>query len=327
MVRGARRFVGHAAPTQARAARAQNKKSWGVSMAQQAKVILATDLSDNAKAAAEWAAAFGQTEDAEVVVVHVVEISAAHWAAGAYDFLDDDKLRGEAETNVHKWYVDATGSEPKSVQVRAGTPAVQLAEAVSEEKADYLVVARSGKRGWERFWLGSTAKALAIDPPCQVVIVHPEHSKARVRNLVVGTDFSNNADRAVSEACALARRYGAKLHIVHAEEVERIDAIDALGGATIPSEYRRTDTEIDADKRMKQLEKDHASELEDIHYDTKLTRETPAKALIDYCEKNKTDVLVVGRAGHSPLLTHVLGSVVNRVVQGAPTTVIITPVS
>ncbi len=294
-------------------------------MAQQAKLILATDLSDNARPAAEWAAGFGRTDGAEVIVVHVVEINTAHWVAGAYDFLDDDKLRGEAVENVRKWYVDATGEEPDGVQVRAGTPAVQLAEAVSEEKADLVVVSRSGKGGWERFWLGSTAKALAIDPPCEVVIVHPDHSGPEVRNIVVGTDFSPNAERAVAFACALARRYGAALHIVHAEEVERVDAIDALGGATIPTEYRRSDAEIEADKRLEQLEKDHAPELEGIDFETRLSRDNPAKALVDHCERNHSDVLVVGRAGHSPLLTHVLGSAINRVVQAAPATVIITP--
>jgi len=255
--------------------------------------------------------------------VHVFELSAAHWAAGVYDFLEDERLRKEARDNVEKWYVEATGVKPSSVQVRAGTPAVQLAEAVSEEKADLVVVSRSGKRAWERFWLGSTAKALAIDPPCEVVIVHPEHSRPEVRDVVVGTDFSANAGRAVTFACGLARRYGAKLHIVHAEEVEHLAPIDALGGATVPVEYRRSESEVELDRRLEQVTQEHAEELEGLDYETALVRDNAAKALIEYCEKNKTDVLVVGRAGHSPLLTHVLGSAINRVVQGAPATVVV----
>ena len=292
-------------------------------MAQKAKLILATDLSENARTAAQWAARFGETEGAEVVAVHVIELSAAHWAAGAYDFLEDERLRKQARDNVEQWYVETTGTKPASVQVRAGTPAVQLAEAVSEEQADLLVVSRSGKRAWERFWLGSTAKALAIDPPCEVVIVHPEHSRPEVHDVVVGTDFSATADRAVTFACGLARRYGAKLHILHADEVEPPQHIDALGGAVIPAEYRNSEAEIEAEQRLERVAQDHADELEGLDYETVVVRDNAARALIEHCERNKTDVLVVGRAGHSPLLTHVLGSAINRVVQGAPATVVV----
>lgn len=294
-------------------------------MGQKAKLLLATDLSDNARPAAAWASRFGQTEGAEVVVIHVVEISAAHWASGAYDFLDDDKLREQAESRVREWYADATGAEPASVQVRAGTPAAQIAEAVKEEKADLVVIARSGKGGWEKFWLGSTAKALAINPPCEVVIVHPEHGRPEVSEVLVGVDFSANAERALTVACDLSRRYGAHLQILHAEEVDEIDALDGLGGAAIPARYRRSGIDEAASKRMKSLEEAHAADLEGIDYDTQLSQDNPARALIDYCDKKRADVLVIGRAGHSELLANVLGSVVNRVIQAAPTNLIIVP--
>jgi len=294
-------------------------------MSESKQLIVATDLSKDARPAAEWARGFSETEGAHVIVLHVVELSPAHWVAGAFDYLDDPELQNKAEDNVRKWYADATGTEPDAVVVRAGTAAVQIGEVVTDRGADLLVVSRSGKRGWERFLLGSTAKALAIDPPCKLVVVHPEHASPDVKNIVVGTDFSENADGALSAACELARRYGARLHIVHSEDVEEVDAIDALGGATIPTEYRRSDVEIQPSRRMKSLEKTHASELEGVQYETKLSREEPGRALINYCERNKSDLLVVGRAGHSPLVANVLGSAVNRVVHGSPTTLVICP--
>lgn len=294
-------------------------------MSENKKLIVATDLSKDACPAAEWAHGFDETEGAQVIVLHVVELSAAHWVAGAFDYLDDPELQKKAEENVRKWYVDATGAEPDGVEVRAGTAPVQIGEAVAERGADLLVVSRSGKRGWERFLLGSTAKALAIDPPCKLVVVHPEHASPDVKDIVVGTDFSENADRAVSAACELARRYGAKLHILHSEDVEEDGAIDALGGATIPTEYRRSDGKIKASRRLESLEKALASELEGVKYETKLSREEPGRALIDYCERKRSDLLVVGRAGHSPLVANVLGSAVNRVVHGSPATLVICP--
>ncbi|MDZ7829841.1 MAG: universal stress protein [Halofilum sp. (in: g-proteobacteria)] len=181
-------------------------------MSEKKKLIVATDLSKDARPSAEWAHGFGETQDAQVIVLHVVELSAAHWVAGAFDYLDDPELQKKAEENVRKWYVDATGSEPDGVEVRAGTAAVQIGEAVAERGADLLVVSRSGKRGWERFLLGSTAKALAIDPPCELVVVHPEHAKPDVKDIVVGTDFSEERgprDLGGLRACPALRREAA----------------------------------------------------------------------------------------------------------------------
>lgn len=294
-------------------------------MSEKAKLLLATDLSDNAKPAAVWAQEFGKTECAEVHLVHVVEISAAYWAGGAYALLEEARLQDQAREKVTQWYVDATGSEPAGVDVRLGMPATQLAEAVRDGKAGMLVVSRSGKRAWERFLVGSTARALALDPPSQLVIVHPEHGRPEVGNVVLGTDFSANSGRALAAAAGLARRYGAKLHIVHAEEVDELHALDALAGELIPTEHRRAESERESSERLADLVEKSAAELEGVDHVTRALTGTPARALAEYCEKEAADLLVVGRAGHSVLLAHVLGSVVNGVVQAAPTNVVIVP--
>lgn len=294
-------------------------------MSKKAKLLLATDLSDNAKPAAVWAQGFGETEGAEVHVVHVVEISAAHWASGAYALLEEARLQDQTREKVTQWYVDATGSEPAGVDVRVGTPASQLAEAVRDDKADMLVVSRTGKRAWERFLVGSTARALALDPPCELVIVHPEHGRAEVGNILLGTDFSDNAGRALSVAAQLARRYGAKLHVVHAEEVDELQALDALGGAMIPTEHRRAESERESSERLAELVQKNSAELEGVDCATRALAGTPARVLVEYCRDNGVDLLVVGRAGHSVVLANLLGSVVNGLVQAAPTNLVIVP--
>ncbi|MDX1608979.1 MAG: universal stress protein [Halofilum sp. (in: g-proteobacteria)] len=294
-------------------------------MSNKAKLLLATDLSDNAKPAAVWAQGFGEAGGADVHLVHVVEISAANWASGAYALLEEARLQDQAREKVTQWYAEATGGEPAGVDVRVGTPATQLAEAVRDSKADLLVVARTGKRAWERFLVGSTARALALDPPCELVIVHPEHGRAEVGNIVLGTDFSENAGRALAFAAGLARRYGAKLHIVHAEEVDELQALDALAGELIPTEHRRAESERASSERLADLVQNSAAELEGVEHTTRALTGMPARALAEYCKKGGADLLVVGRAGHSALLAHVLGSVVNGVLQAAPTHLVIVP--
>lgn len=294
-------------------------------MSKQKRLVLASDLSDDARPAARWAQRFGASEDVEVTLVHVVELSPAHWMTGAFDFLENEDLLRQAEEQLQQWYSEATGGKAGRVEVRAGNAAVQLGEVVRTLGAELLVVARSGKRGWERFMLGSRARALATDPPCDLVVVHPEHDEPKLADIVVGTDFSAGADRAVTVAAGLARRHGAKLHLVHAEEPEPVYAIDALGGAMIPTEYRRREADRAASEHMQGLEQAHADELEGVDYDTKIAAGDPARVLTEACEQNGSDLLVVGRAGHSPLVATVVGSTVNRVLHATPTNLAICP--
>lgn len=294
-------------------------------MSGQTKLVLATDLTDDARPAAQWAHHFGQTENAEVILVHVVELSPAHWMSGAFDYLEQPEPRKQGEQRLQQWYKEVTGAEADGVELRAGNAAVQIGKAVRERGAELLVVSRSGKRGWERFVLGSRARALATEPPCELIIVHPDHGGPKLEDIVVGIDFSPSSERALTVAAGLARRYGAKLHLVHSEAEEPVYALDALGGAMIPVEYRRSELEVEASERIQALEKAHAVQLEGVEYDTRISHEEPARALIDVCQDHGSDLVVVGRAGHSPVVATVLGSTVNRLLQAVPTNLAICP--
>lgn len=286
------------------------------------KLVVGTDLSDNARAAAHWAHQFGDSTDCEVIVCYVTEINVANWASGAYDLLEDDQLRAKAERRVREWYEEATGVEPDGVDVRVGTAQVQMAEATHDLDADCLVVARSGKSSWEKFWLGSTAKALANDPPCNLIIVHPEHEKPDVGEIAIGTDFSKSADRALVFAADLARRFGAKLDIVYSDEEP---AVEIFEPEEVPDEYLRGDVYLEGPAKMDDLVERHAKELEGIDYETHIVKDAPAKGLIEFIDSHGIDTVVVGRSGHSPFVASMLGSVLNKLVQSVPATIAIAP--
>ena len=118
----------------------------------------------------------------------------------------------------------------------------------------------------------------------------------KIERILVGTDRSETATRAVKWALDMARRYGAELIVLQAggetAELERYVQNHAPGARW------RVDTEVD-----------------------------PAASIIAAAEAEDVDVIVVGNVGMSGRREFLLGNIPNRVSHNARCTVIIVDTS
>ncbi|MFP4597513.1 MAG: universal stress protein [Persicimonas sp.] len=286
-------------------------------------IILATDLSETAKAAARWTHRFARDRGASVIVSHVIRISVGNWVKGEYDVLDDADLMEKAEARVADWYEDATGGAPDEVEVLVGHASVQLADTVDDHEAEMLVLSVSGKGSWEKLLLGSTARNLANDPPCPMVLVEPDHTELQEPPRIgVGLDFSDNSVRAASYATDLAKTIGAELHFIHVDTEPTIDAID---DEDLPGEFSHQKMFDWADEEMSKVISGLGERLEGVDYETHCIQDKPAKGLVEFARNEDLDLLVVGRSGHSKFTATIMGSVLLKVLQAVPATTIIVP--
>ncbi len=137
--------------------------------------------------------------------------------------------------------------------------------------------------------------------------------------IVVGTDGSDTAKRAVAEAVRLASALGAELHVVSAFEPLRGAKIAGApeGAAKIwqplpDSQVESTLSQAAAGVRMKNIEvTTHALEKD------------PADALLEVAEKVDADMIVVGNKGMHSASRFVLGNVPNKVSHRARCNVLI----
>ena len=133
-----------------------------------------------------------------------------------------------------------------------------------------------------------------------------------VKRVMVGTDRSQTAERAVAWAAAFADRYGADLHIVQVilpgsptdTEFGAAEATRARGAA---DELQTYATQI-------------AGERGRAHV---VINDDPAMAIVSATEEHAIDVLVVGNAGMAGRKEFLLGNVPNRISHNARCTVII----
>ena len=133
-----------------------------------------------------------------------------------------------------------------------------------------------------------------------------------VQRVMVGTDRSVTAERAVSWAAAFAERYGAELHVVQVILPQHpgdtaygaAEATRARGAADALETYVR---ELAGDRGRSHVVID----------------DDPAMAIVHATEDQGIDVLVVGNAGMAGRKEFLLGNVPNRISHNARCTVII----
>jgi nucleotide-binding universal stress UspA family protein len=140
-------------------------------------------------------------------------------------------------------------------------------------------------------------------------------------SLVVGTDGSETANEAVSQATELAQKLGAKVHLVSAYEPvpegrlreERQQVPDDLQWMV----NEREDVEATLKAAAEQVGE------AGVDVETFSRQGDPADAILDVAEEQNADLIIVGNKGMTGAKRFLLGSVPNKVSHHAPCSVMI----
>jgi nucleotide-binding universal stress UspA family protein len=142
-----------------------------------------------------------------------------------------------------------------------------------------------------------------------------------MKHILVATDGSPGAERAVDMAAQCAKAFGGKLSIV------------TVGGAFSPGEARqlaRAERDIaDAlEGVLDQILADASARVwragvSDVH--TQTGWGDPAEAILEIARRDGADAIVLGRRGRGRLAGLLLGSVSQKLVSLAPCPVIVVP--
>ena len=119
------------------------------------------------------------------------------------------------------------------------------------------------------------------------------------QTIVVGTDGSETAQKAVEEASELAAATGASVHIVR--------AVAGPGG----------DPEAELERAAE------AAKKAGIEAETQIVRDDASEALIAAAEEHGADLILIGNKGMTGARRFLLGSVPNDVAHHAPCSVLI----
>jgi nucleotide-binding universal stress UspA family protein len=137
-----------------------------------------------------------------------------------------------------------------------------------------------------------------------------------MKEILVATDFGPAADNALRYAEALAREFGARLHVLHAVPNVYATSMDGYGYAAVPPQVQE-DLETAARRHMRERVGDEDRQ-ELRARTTVVTHNSPAVAIVDYAKQHAIDLIVLGTHGRGAVAHMLLGNVAERVVRIAP---------
>lgn len=137
------------------------------------------------------------------------------------------------------------------------------------------------------------------------------------QTIVVGTDGSDTATKAVAKAATIAQRMGARLYVVTAYGTKSVDT-----SAEPPTDLEwLASAGVRADILLRQAIATYEGTGLDV--EPRASVGEPASVLIDVAVEVNADLIVVGNKGMTGMARFLLGSVPNKVVHHAPCDVLI----
>ncbi|MFU8805875.1 MAG: universal stress protein [Bradymonadaceae bacterium] len=292
-------------------------------------IMLATDLSEEARGAADWAFewASGQdTDPVKIVVVHVITTDELALRRVVYNVSDDEHLEAIQE-EVIEWLAPHRREDVDiEIAVYAGSPIRELRRASEEHGPSWLVLAMSGKGFLGKLFLGSTASRIAHDPPCPTFIHHPDGIDSKTPHVIAAMDFSETSAKAALGAARVAKLMGGRLSLVHVIELPKM--VPSLAESTIhPQSISKhiEDSTTWAREQLAEFVAGHPGDFVNLATTLEVLPGYPAHELIAFARAEGGDILVLGNAGRSALGNFLMGSVATRVVQDMPCTILIFP--
>ena len=140
----------------------------------QRTMVVGIDGSPGAATALAWAIEYAPLVDAEVVVVHSMDMSMAlpPPTVGASPFVVDDALRAGMRDALHEWCAPLREAKvPYRAELYEGNAVGAITQLAERESADLIVVGRRGHGGFSELVLGSVPHSLSHHATIPVVIV------------------------------------------------------------------------------------------------------------------------------------------------------------
>jgi nucleotide-binding universal stress UspA family protein len=213
---------------------------------------------------------------------------------------------------------------------RHGDPAEEIIYLAREMNVDMIVIASHGRGTFDRLRLGSVADRVVRSASTPVMVVRQseaalDQSVAEVDRLVLLTDGSPYAQAAEPAAEQLARQLGLPILVLRVTDHSRLIAGAALGVPVPPDLYTHLDKELLVEAQT------FVDGVAKSFVDKGLTAEgmavigPVAHSILSLLTPR--DLVVMTSHGRSGITRWVLGSVAEKLVQLAPSPVVIVPVA
>lgn len=286
-------------------------------------ILAATDFSETAEAALDWATELARLQGARLELVHAVTLPPTLPGFVAPGPLFDEEVRvaalarlGETAVRLRQAHPAHSAETEVSTHLAMGTPSQVILHRAGELSATAIVMGTRGLTGLRHLLLGSTTERVMHRAPCPVLSVHPgDRGRHRpIRSILVPTDFSRDAEMAIEAAHRLLAplEKDARLVLLHAFNLP----IEYTAYGPIPTslDYLK-DRGLESERRLEEAR--NRLLREGLTVETVSREGDPAEMIAAEAEARGVDLIAMGTHGGSALRHLLLGSTADRVLQHA----------
>src|SRR5215831_11241590 len=282
-------------------------------------ILCPVDFFPASNAAVNYGAGLAANYDAVIHLLHVV----TPVPVSVYEYAIDSTaiLKSVEEASVDE--MKNLAARVKGMGVTAETELVvgdvydEIKRSIDVLKPDLIVMGTHGRRGVERWFMGSTTEKLLRHSPVPMLTISATGEKSlaapRFRRILVTTDFSDGTSDALAHAFSVAQENDSRITLLH---VVHDVAADVSG------KYRESLIK-GVDKQLLDLVPPEARNWCDVN--TRVETGVPYRIILRMLEDEKIDLLVMNIHGKGMLDRALLGSTAERVVRAASCPVMLIP--
>ena len=181
------------------------------------KILIPTDFSDNAEFALKVAAQIAKKNDAEIILLHMLELP--HQAGDAIgsghiipelmffknaaikkleDLMDEDYLDGINVSEIIQFEMAFEG----------------IMKISEKNNVDLIIMGSHGASGFKEMFIGSNAEKVVRNSEVPVLVIKKDQPDFKVADFVFASDFSDEIKKPFEKVVEFANRFDSTLHLV-----------------------------------------------------------------------------------------------------------------
>lgn len=280
-------------------------------------ILYLTDFSEPADAALPFATALAREYGSSVYAVHVLRPDMYTYLAPEFGTIVTAGLEQAAKTKMQQIESRLNGLPHQSI-IEWGTSVWSTAQQVVQKNdIDLVVVGTHGRRGLQKFFLGSVAEEIWRRASVPVLTIGPSVSRTRngerLNCVLFVTDFTSQSLAGLPYAVAMAREYRSHLVLLHV--IQQAKADDLWEELTAAEAIYHLSQTLPRDAKLSSR-----PELVIKHGE-------PAKGIIDTARSCNADLIVLGVRGcdHPGIATHDDWTIAHEVLVNATCPILMVP--
>jgi nucleotide-binding universal stress UspA family protein len=150
-------------------------------------------------------------------------------------------------------------------------------------------------------------------------------AQQKISRIIVPIDGSKNSMKAADYAVKMAEKYGSQVSVVHVVNIDQYLQALGLYRVSYPDPIKKKIEEAQAEAQKWFTEITRNAEQRKVHIKTDVI-DSPISvvaAIVNYADREKADLIVIGTRGRSGISKMLLGSMASGVVTYAPCPVLV----